>query len=84
MRDQQSMLVCDTGMVVTSLSAFAHPVEGAWKYKLFMEQTKYSLEQITLCCVGFFFFFFNYYLLLFIIINILHWNSSLFKQFLQF
>lgn len=44
MRDQQSTLVCDTGMVVTSPSAFVHPVEGAWKYKLFMEQTRNSLS----------------------------------------
>lgn len=59
MRDQQSTLVCDTGMVVTSPSVFVHPVEGAWKYKLFMEQTRNSLSQIILCCVGLYFFF-NY------------------------
>lgn len=29
MRDQQSTLVGDTGMVVTSPSASVHPVEGA-------------------------------------------------------
>lgn len=39
MRAQQSTLACDTGMVVTSPSASVHPVQGAWKYKLFMEQT---------------------------------------------
>lgn len=43
MRAQQSTLLCDTGMVVTSPSASAHPVQGAWKYKLFMEQTTNSL-----------------------------------------
>lgn len=43
MRDQQFTLVCDTGMVVTSPSAFAHPVEGAWNHKLFTEQTRNSL-----------------------------------------
>lgn len=44
MSDRQSTLACDTGMVVTGLSAFAHPVEGAWKYKLFTEQTRNSLS----------------------------------------
>lgn len=44
MGDHQSTLACDTGVVATSLSAFAHPVEGAWKYKLFTEQTRNSLS----------------------------------------